>query len=813
MGDLLQDVIFGLRSLWKSPGFFSAALLTIAIGIGANAAIFSVIDSVILKPLPYPEPERMVWVYEKRPDGGWNGVSTLNFLDWRKNGSCFEYLAAMTGSAPVLTGVAQPVQLNGSKVSAHYFDIIGVAPELGRTFVEGEDQPGRDKVVVLSHSLWVSRFGSDRSLVGKTILLDGEPHTVVGVLKPHPGTDNGWVKLWRPLAFAPADQTRDYHWLGVQGRLKPGVSLSQARTQMTAVAISIAHDFPQSNKGWGVAIAPLTENYVDGGTTQSLYVLMAAVAMVLLIACANLANLTLARGLAREREAAIRAALGAGRRRLLRQFLTESLLLSTLGGALGIGAAFFGIAAIKSALPPFWLNPEAVPALDGRVLLFSLVLVLATGLAFGLVPALRASRPDLSHSIKEGGIGASAGGSRGRLRSALVVAEVALATLLLGGAGLLIRSFDRLQRVDTGFDATHVVSAWLPITQKRYPTAAEFNGYLDRLEERIRALPGVSDAALTSSLPMEGWGYGMPFQVVGAKVADMANRPSCFVKMISPSYFSTIGMKMIKGRPLDKRDVKGAPLAIVINRSMADKYFKQANPIGQQLSVQEIAFGAAKLGPELAWEIVGVVADEKINGLGQPNDQNPGYYVSREQAPQYQEALVVRGALPPAAFERSVTAAVREVNRDQPLEDMKTLEMVRRETLSSDRLRFVLMAIFAGVALALAAIGLYGVIATSVAQRTREIGIRSALGATRGDILRQFMRSGLLLTGVGLVVGLGGAIALAKILGSMLFNIPAYDPLTLGCVTLALSATAALASLIPARRALRVDPIVALRVE
>jgi putative ABC transport system permease protein len=684
---------------------------------------------------------------------------------------------------------------------------------LGRTFVDGEDELGHDHVVVLSHSLWVSQFGADPSIVGKTLILDGEPNTVIGVLKAAPGVDNSWAKLWRPLAFQPSDRTRDYHWLNVLGRLKPGVTLSQARTQMTALAISIAHDFPESNKGWGIGLTPLTESYVGGNTTRSLYVLMAAVAMVLLIACANLANLTLARGLAREREAAIRAAIGASRGRLLRQFLTENLLLSVIGGAIGIGVAYFGIAAIRAVMPTYWLNPEAVPALDGRVVLFALGLAVLTGLGFGLVPALRASRPNLNASMKEGGAGASSGGSRSRLRSALVVAEVAVATMLLGGAGLLIRSFLQMQRVDTGFDSTNVVTAWLPVAQQRYPTPESFNGYLDRLEGAIRAVPGVRDAAFTSCLPLEGWGYGMPFQIVGAKVADMANRPDCFVKMISPSYFRTIGMRLVRGRPLNEHDVKGAQPAIVINESMAKKFFKGTDAIGKQVSVQEIMFGKAQLGPEIPWEIVGVVADEKVGSLGRPNDDNPGYYVPREQSPQFQQALVVRGDLPASAFQKSVTAAIRAVNRDQVLDDLKTLDLLKSQTMSDDRLRSCLLALFAGVALVLSALGLYGVIAYSVTQRTREIGIRSALGATNRDILRLFMRSGLVLTTIGLALGIAGAVSLARFLGSLIVDVRGYDPLTLGCVAVVLAATASVASLIPALRALRVNPVVALKAD
>jgi len=813
MGELLQDLKFGLRSLRKSPGFAAIALLTIAIGIGANAAIFSFIDGVVLKPLPYPEPGRIVRVWEKLPNGDWNSVSALNFLDWQRRGP-FQYLAA-TGwdNSATLTGIGEPVSLHGVRVSAHYLDILGIKASLGRTFVDGEDQPGRENVVVLTHKLWLRQFGGDPAIVGKTITLGGRPNTVIGVLPQTPGLDHGWVDLYRPLAFAPDNRTRDFHWLEVLGRLREGVTFEQARTQMTAIAISIAHDFPASNKGWGVALQPLTESYVGGDTTRSLYVLMAAVGMVLLIACANLANLTLARGVSREREAAIRAALGAGRGRLLRQFLTESLMLSLGGGLVGIGAAYLGILGMKAAMPPYWLNQEADPALDGRVVLFSLGLTVLTGIIFGLVPALRASRPDLTHSIRQGGGGASVGRGGNRLRCALVVTEVALATVLLGGSGLLLRSFAQMQKVETGFDATNVVTAWLPVANARFPDSPAFLGYVHRLEDRLGALPGVRDVAFTSALPLQGWGWGMPFQVVGSKAIDVSNWPNCFVKMVSPSYFRTLGIKVIKGRSLNDQDVKGSAPAIVINSAMARKFFSTMEPIGKQVSVQEIFYAQTKLGPEIPWEIVGVVADEKVGGLAQSNDYSPGFYVTQEQLPVNDLALVVKGNLAAAALERSITAAVHEVDRDQVVSDMKTLETIKSDSLSNERLRSALLSIFAGVALVLAALGLYGVIAYSVLQRTREIGIRTALGATDANILGMVVRSGLNLTLLGLAIGIAGAIGLAQFLSAVLFNVPAYDPLTLGAVAVLLVVTALFAGFVPARRAVRVNPIVALRFE
>jgi putative ABC transport system permease protein len=813
MGDLLQDLRIGLRALVRSRGFATIALLTIAIGIGANAAIFSFIDGVILKPVPYPEPDRIVRLYERLPSGPWNGISTLNFLDWQSQGKAFQYLAAESWDGPTLTGTGEPEQVAAEKVSAHYFDVLGTNAVLGRTFLDGEDTLGRDHVVVLTNAFWRSHFGGASNVLGRTIVLDGEPNQVIGVLPPGHPWDYSWSKIFRPLAFGPNNRTRDFYWLGAIGRLKPGVTLDQARAQMTTLAISQARDFPASNKGWGIVLQPFVDSLVNGGTTQSLYVLMAAVGMVLLIACANLANLTLARGVTREREAAIRSALGAGRGRLIRQFLTESLLLSGIGGALGIVGAYFGILAMKAAMPAGWLNPEADPTLDGRVVLFAAALTLVTGLIFGLVPALRASRPNLSASIKQGGIGSSSGRSGSRLRGALVITEVALATILLGGAGLLIRSFIAMQQVDTGFDVTNVVTARFPTPQGRFPSGTAYNAYLDQFRARLGALPGVRDVAFTSALPLSGWGYGMPFQIVGDKQIDPSNRPDCFEKIVSPSYFRALGMKLLKGRALTEQDVKGSPPSIVINQSMATKFFKDRDPIGRVISVQELVFDKPKLGQEIPWQVVGVVADEKVGRLADDNINSPGFYVTTAQSPVNYACLVVTGSLAPSAFEGSITRAVHEINKEQVLEDMRTLDSIKTESTHDDRLRSGLLSIFAGVALILSALGLYGIMAYSVVQRTREIGIRTALGATRGHIFGMVLRSGIGLTAIGLVIGLAGAVALAQWLSSLLFNVHGYDPVTLSLVSLILLVTAVVACLAPARHAVHVNPIISLKAD
>jgi putative ABC transport system permease protein len=812
LSELLQDLKFGFRTLRRSPGFAIVALLTIAIGIGANTAIFSYIDGVFLRPLPYPGADRMVRVLETTPKGTPYRNSTLNYLDWAKQATVFEYLCPSSWGFVALTGIDLPVQVASERVGSHFFDVFTARAMLGRTFVEGEDQPGRDRVVVISHSFWVSQFASDPNVIGRTILLDGDPFTVIGVM-PAGTFDLTMTKLWRPLAFSPDEMNREYRWFSCWARLKPGVTLEQARVQMNALAARDAHDFPKEDKGWGIAVDPLRAILVGDDKKYSLFLAMAAVGMVLLIACANLANLTLARGVAREREVAIRAALGAGRWRLVRQFLTESLLLSVAGSALGLAVAYGGLAGLKALIPPNYLPPNTYVAMDGRILVFLLALAVLTGLAFGLYPAIKASRPNLIHSIKQGGLGASSGSASGGFRSALVVVEVSLAFVLLAGAGLLIRSFIKLQQVDTGFDSTNVITAWMPIAPKRFSSVSQLTTYLHAVVDRIASLPGVRDVSLTSAPPMQGWGYGMYFQIVGKQAPEKAKRPICYFKMVSPSYFHALGMHLRRGRFLNDHDLSGAAPAGVINETMAQKYFGNVDPVGQHILIQQIEFGKNEPGAEVPWEVVGVVADEKLAGLSAENDKSPGIYVPTEQSPQIYQGLVIRTVTDAGVLERSIPVALHEVDSNQTLVGLETLDETKSRSVGEERLRSVLLGVFAGVALLLSAIGLYGVISYSVVQRTREIGIRTALGATNGDILWLILRSGLSLTLIGLVIGFAGSLGVAQVLASLLFAVGKYDIVTLCTAVGLLVAMAVLASYIPARRAVRVNPIVALRYE
>jgi predicted permease len=813
--DLVQDLRYGLRTLRQNPGFTTVALLTLAIGIGANTAIFSFVDGVLLSPLPYGNGDRIVRVLEKPPGGpdARNGISTLNFLDWQRQNTVFEYMAARTGGSVTLTGIANPIQLRGARMSAHGFDILGVHAVLGRTFAADEDQPGKNRVAVLSHVLWETQFGSDPGIIGRTIQLDGEPNVVIGVLPEGSAFDRSYAQIFRPLVFEPQNMTRNFHWFGAIALLKTGVSVKQAQAEMNTIGARIAHDYPDSNKGWGVAVDPLADVIVGKRLKTSLYVLLAAVGMVLLIGCANLANLTLARGTAREREVAIRASMGAGRSRLVRQFLTENVLLSVIGGGLGILLGYGLMRGLNAAIPPFSLPSEADITIDSRVLLFALALSVITGLIFGLAPAVQATRPDLAGSMKEGGRGATTGASRHRLRSALIVAEVALAFLLLSGSGLLIRSFFEMQHVDTGFNAENVLTAGLPISDKQFPNVDGLNSYLREVVNSIEDLPGVRDVALTSALPMQGWGYGMPFQRADKPIVDRANRKACFFKMVSPSYFRALGMTLEKGRGLGDRDVQGAPPVAVINETMARKYFRDEDPIGKRILVQDIVPGKTQLGPEIPWEVVGVVKDEKVGNLDDGADENPGIYVSDQQSPVYFQALVIRAAMDPTRLEQTINSAVHRVNKDQALSNVKTLEQIKSESLAGNRLNSIMLGSFAAVALLLSAIGIYGVISYSVVQRTHEIGIRAALGASTTHVIGLILKRGLLMAGVGLVSGLAGALALTRLLASLLFGVGARDPATILVVAFTLAVVAALASFVPARRAAKVDPMICLRYE
>jgi putative ABC transport system permease protein len=807
----LQDLRYAARMLAKSPGFTLVAVLTLALGIGANTAIFSFIDGVLLKPLPYGDPDRIMMIWEKPAGFDRNGISTLNFLDWKNQNTVFEAMAAQTGGSMTWTGAQEPVQLRGTRVSAPYFDIFGVKAAMGRTFAPDEDQESKAGVIVISHKAWQERFGGEKNILGRQLTLNGKPHTVIGVLPKDSSYDRGRTEVWAPLVFEPKDMTRNFHWMRSYGKLKPGITYEQAQSEMSVIGARIEKQYPDSNKGWGVKVDRFVDRVVGDQLRQSLFVMMAAVGAVLLIGCTNLANLTLARGASREKEVAIRGALGAGRWRLIRQFLTENILLSVLGGAMGLALGYGMVAGLKLLIPPFSLPSEANVEVNIRVLLFTLGIAVTTGLIFGMAPALHAASPNLAGSMKEGGRGTTANRSRKRLRGALVIVETALAFVLLTGAGLLIRSFQELQRVNAGFDSANVLTAGLPLSPTRFKDGDQAVSQFKRILEGVGSIPGVRDAAITAVLPLRGWSYGMPFLIEGKPFKDRANREACFFKMVSDGYFRALGIQFRKGRGLSERDVKGSPPVAVINETMAKKYFKDEEPVGKRILVQEIVFGKPELGPEIPWEVVGVIADEKIGGLD--DNKSAGMYISYAQSATSFMNLVVKGSVNPETLQQAIRHEVQQVDRDQPLTDIRTMEQIKTESVADNRLRTTLLGVFAGIALLLAAIGIYGVISYSVAQRTHEMGVRLALGASRGNILGLIIRNGMLLSGIGLVIGLAGAFALTRLLTTLLFGVTATDPATMGGMAALLVAVALLACYFPARRATVVDPLVALREE
>jgi putative ABC transport system permease protein len=813
MNRLAQDIRYGCRMLRKSPGFTLVAIATLALSLGANTAIFTIVNAVFLKPPQYAEPDRIVRVLEAPPGGGRNGISTLDFLDWQKQNKVFDFMSAIVGDTVSLTGDGEPVQIPVYRVSAHHFDILEIRAALGRTFVDGEDQAGKDHVAVLGDTLWRTNFGGDPNIVGRKISLNGEAYTVIGVLPRNTPLERGGARgrIWLPLLFAPSNMTRNFYWFGAIARLKAGVTLEQARAQMDAIASRLAHDFPDSNKDMGVGVDRLADTIRGSNLTQSLYLLLAAVGMVLLIACANLANLSLMRVVGREHEIAIRIALGAGRRALLRQFLTESLLLSTAGGLLGLAIGQLALAGLK-AVPQFALPGEADVRLDSRVLIVSFLLAMLTGLAIGLFPALQATRFHLTNSLKQGSVGSSTGVSHARVRSGLVIAEVALAFILLTGAGLLIRSLDKLSQVDPGFNTTNVLTFGLPVSDKNFPDPAALNSYLRQVSAQLRMLPGVIEVAMTSALPMQGWGYGMPFQIADQQTVDRRHHEACFFKMVSSSYFRTLEMHLRQGRLLADADLHGSPPVAVINETMEKKYFPGVNPIGKRILVQEIVPGKTQFGNDVAWEVVGVVADENVFGLDDSYESS-GMYVTNEQSAVYSQSVLIRSTIDTALLREAVKRAVHEVNRDQVITNLKTLEVIKADSLGYDRVRAWLLGGFAGVSLLLAAIGIYGVLSYSVTQRTREIGIRLALGASRGNVLRLLLGHGMTLIGLGLLLGVGGALGLTQLLASLLFGVGGRDPVTMTAVAGILSLVAIVACLLAARRATQVDPIIALRAE
>jgi putative ABC transport system permease protein len=809
---LIQDLRYGARTLMKSPGFAFVAVLTLALGIGANTAIFSVVNGVLLRALPYYEPERLVMVWADRPilqaQIGLADfpVAVADFVDWRNQNHVFEHMAALRPQRMNLTGVGEPESVIGLRASASLFPLLGSRFTTGRAFLPEEDRAGADRVVVISHGLWQQRYAADPKLIGQKITLENEAYTVIGVTAPdfqfprrgevpsYFGVSTT-VDLYLPIAFTPAElNDRQMNRIGVIARLKPGVRVGQASAEMNAIARRLTEQYPQTNADKGVRLAPLHQQAV-GKARTALLVLLGAVGFVLLIACANVANLLLARAAGRQKEIAIRAALGASRWRVVRQLLTESLLLAISGGAAGLLLAWRGVELLLAVAPDNL--PRAYDIrLDTRVAGFTLLVSLLTGIVFGLLPALQASKINLGATLKEGGRD-SGGLLRRRLRGSLVVSEVALAFVLLIGAGLLIRSFARLTKIDPGLDPRGVltVDILLPLTKYRDGRSVAF---FQQTLERVRALPGVEAAATVNPLPLSGGHSSGAFGIEG-RPSPTDRAFNAGLRIISPDFFKTFRVPLVNGRLLAESDGANAPPVVVINESLARKYFADEDPLGKRITL-----GATRA-------IVGVVSDVKHSALDE--EAKAEIYLPMAQAPTPLMSLAVRVNGDPMQMVAAVREQVRAVDKDQPISKIETMERLMDKSVAPRRFNLLLLGVFALVGLALAGVGLYGVMSYTVTQRTREIGVRMAMGAQRGDVLRLVIGEGMKLALIGALLGLGGALALTRLLKTLLFEVSATDPLTFIAIGAALIVVALLACWIPARRAASMDPLVSLRVE
>jgi putative ABC transport system permease protein len=799
MQDLLKDIRYAVRVLIRKPAFTLAALLTLALGIGANTAMFSLLDAVLLKPLPFKDPDQLVLVWEKPPNGRFNTVSVGDFLDWRKEQRSFVQLeATRRGGSFNLAGRDQPEKITGAYVTAGYFDLLGVKPALGRTFLPDEDQPNRPLVAVLSHQLWQKQFAGDPALVGSDILVSGQKYTVIGILPANSNFDRDPVQFYAPLVFSDR-QNRSSHLLLVYARLQPDVSFAQAQAEMDLIAARLANEYPQTNKGWGVALQPMRERVFKSDLKVKVGILFGSVVLILLIACANLTNLFLARSNERLKEMSIRAAVGATRFRLIRQLLAESLLLAVFGGILGVILGQWIIKVFVALMPAATLPAETTIALDYRVLIFTLAVSVFTGLLFGLVPALQSSRMDLSRSLKEGA--ATGTLSRQFLKKSLIVCEVALALVLLVGAGLLVRSLYRMQQVEFGFNPQNVLTFHVTL-----PTDSdqEVANYYTEALTRIKNIPGVETAAIGTDLPIAGWSYGEPYSIPGKPETDWSKRLTAHYQVISPDYFRALEITLTRGRGFTDSDLFVPQPRVIINETLAQRHFSGEDPVGRHIL----------MGDKSSYEIIGVTANVRVYGLGDKfGDANPELYVLYTQAPVSESYFAIRTKDAPMKFAAAVRNELRAVNRDQPIANVRSLEELIDGTAAEERFNTRLLGTFALVALMLAAAGIYGVISHSVAQSTREIGIRVALGAQTRDVLRLIVGQGMVVVGLGVILGLAASFLATRVLRALLYQVSATDLLTFALTPLALLLFGLLACLLPARRATKVEPLIALRHE
>jgi putative ABC transport system permease protein len=813
METIWQDIRYGARMLLKAPSVSIVATIALALGIGANTAIFSVVNAVLLRPLPFANSEQLMNVWETDSSRGYKrgAASYPNFADWREQNHVFERMATYHDNDFIMTGRGEPARLQGAVVNADLFPLLGVAPVIGRGFLPDEDKPGEGgRVVVLSQGLFQRRFNSDPNIVSQSLVLDGKNYTIIGVMPSafQFPVQNEPVELWTTVAVdregkEPLTDERGAHYMSVIARLKPGVSKEQAQAEMTSISARLEQQYPDKDLHKSSRVEPTLEALV-GDIRPALLVLLGAVGCVLLIACANVANLLLARAMTRHKEMAIRSALGASRMRVVRQLLTESVLLSLAGGALGLVLAVWWSDLLVA------LGKENIPralqvGLDWRVLGFTLLVSVLTGIVFGLVPAIHSSKTELTESLKEGGRGSGEGARRNRIRGVLVVSELAIAVVLLVGAGLLIQSLWRLRQVSPGFESQSLLTFVVGIPEVKYPTEKQAQFYHDQVA-RVESLPGVRSASAVIPLPLSGDSFSISFETEGRPVAK-GNQPSADFFAIGDGYFKTLGVSMLKGRDFNERDNKQAPGVIIVNQAFARKFFPNEDPVGKRIK-PGISTDTDK--PAMR-EIVGMVSDVRNRNLS--SELRPGYFVPAAQIPFNQMTMVVRTTSDPHSLITAVQNEVHSMDKELPIFNVKTMDEYIAVTVAAPRFNATLLVIFAAVALVLTIVGLYGVMSYSVAQRTNEIGIRMALGAQTRDVLRLIVSQGFKLVLLGLAIGLAGAFALMRVIASLLFGVSTKDPLTFAAVAVVLAFVALLACYIPARRATRLDPLRALRYE
>ncbi len=808
MRTLLQDTRYGLRLFLKQPGFTTVAVLALAIGIAANTAIFSVVHATLLAPLPFPEPDQLVMVWSRIRNNR-NGVSAGDFVEWRRQATVFQGLNAWTGRNLNVATEDQPERIQARALTPGWLSMVGYDFELGRNFMEEEGIPGRDRVIILTNRYWKQRFNADRDIIGKTIRIDGQASEVVGVLAPGPA-DRLQDMAFVPLAFTPEQLNHDFHWILVMGRLKPDVTMEQANANMVAVAQRLAEQFPSSNTGWSASVEPLQNNFLSASTITGLWLLLGAVGFVLLIACANVANLLLARGASRQRELAVRGALGASRGVIVRQFLTESVLLAAVGGVVGVALAAGLLKAIMALMPEYTLPSEADVRLSLPVLAFTVFASMLSGVLFGSAPAWQGARTNINSALKD--TGRSVVGGRHRLQRALVVVEFGLALTLLAGGGLALNGLVGISRVDLGFRPEQVLTFQLPVPQGRLKGVEETTAFYNDLLSRMQAAPGVVSVSISTGMPVRGTGFGMPFTLAGRPpVADRSQRQGAGFNMVTPDYFKTLGIPITRGRAFTEHDRPGSPPVAIVNQAFVDRYLADVDPLAQRVIVEQLIPGETRLGPPIEWQVVGVYGD--VKNAGPRNDGFPEIDVPFAQSPWPTTVGAVRAAGDPLTLTRTLASVVREKDPDLPLAQVRTMEDLVHRSFANDRFNTVLFGSFALIALILAAVGINGVMSFVVSQRTHEIGLRMALGAGRGHVLGQVLRQGLVTALLGTILGSVGAYYVGRTMQGLVFGTGTVSWTTFVAVAATLVTTAVLACLIPAARAAYVDPLVALREE